>query len=232
MSLTTLDTQKELKLASKLLTKHEVFDEQGHISARDPEDPNKIWINKQTSPKTASLKDFVTVDIDFETLPDGIPTEVVIHTELFRARDDVQAVCHNHAPYTTAVASVGLEMKPVHHVGVLQKEPISVYEDYDLKGGTLIQTKSEGRELAELMGDDRALALRGHGANVVGGSIAETALSSLRLEYNSRMLWQQAAVGEPWYLPDELLDYLVELRYENIENGLGKSLNYYLETLE
>jgi len=76
------------------------------------------------------------------------------------------------------------------------------------------------------LGDDRALMLRGHGAILVGKSITEAVLASIKLEYNAKMIHMQASLGEPWYLPEENLEIIEESMYT--ESFMEKSIDYYL----
>lgn len=229
--MSNLEPRQKLALSSKLLEDAGVFDEQGHLSMRDPTDSESIWINKYSSPGKASLQEFIRFDLNASEFPDGVPMEAVIHSQIYETRDDVTAICHNHSPYAITVSSVGLEMRPVHLVGAVQAEPVTVFEDYEPEGGILITTENEGDKIAKALGDDRAIMLRGHGAVVVGQSLLEAVMGSIKLEYNSKMLYRQAQIGEPWYVPEELLEGLVEMMYS--ERGMVKSLDYYVaETLD
>jgi ribulose-5-phosphate 4-epimerase/fuculose-1-phosphate aldolase len=226
-----LEQKQQLVQACQILNEFGIFDEQGHLSARTEPGADEVYINEFTSPATASIQEFVKFDLNDDEYPESAPAETTIHGQIFRNRDDVNVICHNHSPYAIAVASVGLEMRPVHHVGAVQVDPVRVYEDYDVEGGMLITTDEEGQDIADALGDDRALMLRGHGAILVGETVTEAVMASLKLEYNSRMLYRQAQIGEPWYLPQEQLEASEEFMYTPA--GLEKSIDYYLtETLK
>lgn len=225
-----LERKQQLVQACRYLTSFGIYDEQGHFSARVEDGSDDIYINEFTSPTTVSLQDFVKFNLGDKEYPESAPAETTIHAQILRNRPDVNAVCHNHSPYAIAVASVGLEMRPVHHVGAVQVDPVRVYEDYDVEGGMLITTDEEGQDIADALGDDRALMLRGHGAITTGKTITEAALAALKLEYNSQMLHRQAMIGEPWYLPQEQLEESEEFMYT--EAGMEKSLDHYLTNME
>jgi HCOMODA/2-hydroxy-3-carboxy-muconic semialdehyde decarboxylase len=226
-----IESRKDLVMACKILDKFDVFDEQGHFSARTEPGANTIWINELTSPGTAGLEEFVKLDItDEDTWPDTLPAEIVMHTEVYHLRDDVNSICHNHSPYSIIVGSAGLEMRPLHTIGFVQRNPITVYQDYDDEGGMLVVTEEEGKKVAELLGGDRAIHLRGHGNIVVGRTIAETVVASLRLEYNSMLLYRTASVGEPWYMPQHLADEHAKIAYTR--GGFEKSFSYHLANVD
>ncbi len=225
-----LERKQQLVQGCRLLTGFEIFDEQGHLSARVEDGSYDIFINEFTSPATVSLQDFVKFNLDDEEYPESAPAETTIHAQILRNRPDVNAVCHNHSPYAIAVSSVGLDLRPVHHVGASQVDPVRVYEDYDVEGGMLITTDKEGQDIADALGDDRVLMLRGHGAITVGETISEAVMAAIKLEYNSKMLHLQASIGEPWYLPQAQLEESEEFMYT--EKGMEKSLDYYLTHME
>lgn len=225
-----LERKQQLVQGCRLLDSFDIFDEQGHLSARTGDGADEFFINEFSPPGTASLQEYVKVDLTADEYPESAPAETTIHAQIFRNRDDVNAICHNHSPYTIAVSSVGLEMRPVHHVGAVQVDPVTVYEDYHPEGGMLVVDDDEGQAIADALGDDRAIVLRGHGAILVGGSITETVMASIKIEYNSKMLYQQAAIGEPWYLPEERVRQTAEDMYT--EPYLEKSLDYYLTKMD
>lgn len=222
----SLETKQLMWQCCQVLTNFGIFDEHGHLSARTEPGSETVVINGHSSPRTASLQDFVTFDLADEAYPPGAPGETTIHAEVFRARDDVNAVCHNHSPFAVAVASTGVEMRPVHSNGAVQAEPIRVYDDVNEAGGLLITTDEEAAEVAELLGGDRVVMLRGHGAVVTGDSVADAVISSIKLEFNSRLLYHQALLGDPWYLPGHVVDREVERVHS--ESVIEKSLDYYL----
>ena len=68
--------------------------------------------------------------------------------------------------------------------------------------------------------------MRGHGAVVAGETVTEAVLASLRLEYNARLLYNEASVGDPWYLPRERLEDMVDVMYS--ERVMEKSMDYFV----
>lgn len=225
-----LERKQQLVQGCRILDSFDIFDEQGHLSARTEPGSDEFFINEFSPPGTASLQEFVKVDLTADEYPESAPAETTIHAQIFRNRPDVNAVCHNHAPYTITVTSVGLELRPVHHVGAVQVAPVTVYEDYHAAGGMLIVDDEEGQDIAEALGDDRALVMRGHGPILVGESITEAVLASLKIEYNSMMLYRQASIGEPWYLPEERVRHTAGDMYS--EKFMEKSLDYYLTKMD
>lgn len=223
-----VQTKQQLVLGCRLLDKAGIFDEHGHLSARR-EDPDRIWINAFASPGTTTMRDYIDVDLSGTDYPASAPGETPIHTQMFRNRPDVEAVCHHHAPYTTLLSSLGVPQRPVHPNGVVQSNAFSVFEDYHDEGGMLVTTEAEGQDLADALGDDDIVLLRGHGVVAVGESVSEVVAKCLKAEYNAELLYKQVVAGEPWYLPE----HLVERNVDNMlsESQIVKTLDYYFTKL-
>lgn len=225
-----LERKAQLVQGSRLLDSFGIFDEQGHLSARTAPGAESFWINEFSSPGTASVQEYVEVELGSDDYPESAPLETVFHTAIYRARDDVNAICHNHSPYVIHVTGAGLKLRPVHHIGVVQPGPVTVYEEYDQEGGMLITTDAEGKRVADALGDDRALVFRGHGATLVGETVVEATMAAIKLEYGARMLYHQALLGEPWYLPEAFVEEMAPLMFT--ESVLEKSFDYYLTRME
>jgi ribulose-5-phosphate 4-epimerase/fuculose-1-phosphate aldolase len=74
-----------------------------------------------------------------------------------------------------------------------------------------IQSEAEGMELANLLGDSRAVLLRGHGAVTTGKSLSEAVMGMAQLEEQARMNYlAYCAEGKDYtYLGNDLLDEML-----------------------
>ena len=89
----------------------------GHVSVRLPDDPGRFLMK----PAGIGLEEMrpdniITVDLDGRKVDGTMPrhNEVFIHSEVFRARPDVNAVVHTHPMHAVAFSSLG---KPLLAVG-------------------------------------------------------------------------------------------------------------------
>ncbi|NDF79798.1 MAG: class II aldolase/adducin family protein, partial [Betaproteobacteria bacterium] len=77
----------------------------GHVSIRSPEDPN-IFIMKPHSYgfDEITLENIVVCNMEGEKIDGGgrRHSEVFIHSELYKARPDVNSVIHTHPTYAVA----------------------------------------------------------------------------------------------------------------------------------
>ena len=100
------ETRYELAVANRILGHEGVLDAFGHVSVRHPGDPGRYLLSRSRSPELVEPADILEFTLDSE--PVAPPTvqlysERVIHGEIYKARPDVMAVCHHHAPADHAV---------------------------------------------------------------------------------------------------------------------------------
>jgi ribulose-5-phosphate 4-epimerase/fuculose-1-phosphate aldolase len=154
--------------------------------------------------------------------------EYPIHTEIMRARADVGATVHTHAPALSAFASLDTPLLPISHDGVLFCEPqIPRFT----RTGALIATTSLGAALTQTLGDARACLMPQHGAVTVGPDIETAVMHAVLLERACRTQLMALAAGGPkvWSDRDE-----VEFKRDQAWNPgqIGAGWQYLLRAAE
>lgn len=147
--------------------------------------------------------DLLTVDLDGNVIEgnDVVPAEIVIHTEIFKARPDVRSICHFHAPIATTFPIAGVELVPVFFLASVFRDGIAVHPHPDL-----IVSREQGQGLAASLADKRAVIMRGHGCVVVGESLPSCATGVYMLEENARFQYQAMQIGTVVPLTKEEMD--------------------------
>src|SRR5215469_16225749 len=108
--------------AGRILYQQGLTDYLGHCSARVPGTERVVIKPKHSktvrSPGALGPADMIVIDLDGNLLEgsDAPPAERFIHTEIYRARPDVQAVVHTHQRAATLLGVVGGDLLPVLHV--------------------------------------------------------------------------------------------------------------------
>ncbi len=179
-----LDSLKaDLATAVRLLTTEGLMDFNGHLSVRTPDDPNKILINPRHVSRTAvTANDIVTTDLRGKPLDaKEPPSETPIHTAIYRLRPEVVSVAHIHPTIATAFSIAQVPIVPVFTLGCLLGDGVPVFDKPDL-----VRSDALGDELAEVLGAHRAALMRGHGAVVVGESVAACFTACIWLEENAK----------------------------------------------
>ena len=126
---------EELVTATKILLHEGILDTFGHISARDPEDPNSFFLAQKLAPSLITTDDIQRFNLDGET-SDNRPSylERYIHSEIYKARPDVQCVLHSHSPAVLPYCFIDQPLRPVTHMGAFMGEAVPVYEIRDKHG--------------------------------------------------------------------------------------------------
>src|SRR5919198_3558045 len=164
----SLDELKaQLALACRMLANEGLFDQSGHISARHPEGDRLLIHPHPKSRSEVEPADLIEVDLEGRVLAgdERPPSELNIHTRIYRARPDVQAVCHLHSRMATVFSIAGRELRPVtNYAAFLGNGPVPVYDD-----PRLVHSTEQGDALAGALGDRRARPIRAP-RPVVGGA--------------------------------------------------------------
>ncbi|MGH7846249.1 MAG: class II aldolase/adducin family protein [Candidatus Binatia bacterium] len=192
--------EDDLRIASKIL-EWEIGDIWGHVGVRLP-DGNGIAVKLFRLPEEEDEDDWL-VHFDFSMKKisgiGGIPREAAIYTEVFKARPDAHAVTHCHAPMCVALSMANKQISTVHMQSKQFAEGVPVYPK-----PIYIIDADEGRELAQALGKEVAVVIRGHGIVTVGATIREACFQALYLERTAKMLAVAAALGfekaEPEFL--------------------------------
>jgi ribulose-5-phosphate 4-epimerase/fuculose-1-phosphate aldolase len=178
----------------------------GHVSVRDPEGRG-IWMKASTYGfEEIGREQVLLVSWDGEVLEgDGRRhIEYPIHTELMRARDDVNCVVHTHAPWAVAFASTHEPLRPISHEATYFVPPeVARFT----KTGDLITTAELGADVAGAVGDGNAAFMLHHGIVTCGGDVVSGVMAAVLLERACRTNIRALAGGGPksWSSDEEAL---------------------------
>src|SRR5262245_44338767 len=162
----------DLVAASRILAHHGVLDAWGHVSIRHPTNPERYLMSRARAPALVSAEDIMEFDLDSNPIDQRerrIFVERFIHGSAYRARPDVNAVVHSHSPTVIPFSVTAEPLKPISHIAsFLQKEvPVWEIRDVGITQGLLVTNNTQGRSLAETLGDGPVALMRGHGNVVV-----------------------------------------------------------------
>jgi L-fuculose-phosphate aldolase len=130
--------------------------------------------------------------------------EYPIHSELMRARPDVHAVVHTHAPWSVAFASTQEPLRPLSHEGTLFVPPdVARFTET----GDLVTTRELGASLARAVGDRNAALMVHHGIVTCGVDLPTAVFNAVFLERACRNNLRALMAGGPktWSDDDEAL---------------------------
>jgi len=167
----------------------------GHISFRLPDDPGLFFMKAHSiGLDEITPQNILTVDLDGKVVAGTARrhSEVYIHSEIFKARDDVNCVIHTHPTYSIALSSTGRTLKCYSQPGALFYEALGTYADTI----NLIRSAAMGERVARALGNGRAVLLKNHGVVVTGASIAEAVIGVIMLENGAMVQLLAEAAGE------------------------------------
>jgi ribulose-5-phosphate 4-epimerase/fuculose-1-phosphate aldolase len=176
----------------------------GHLTARDPEYPDRFWINPfGLNFAHVRVRDLLLVDAD-GTVVAGTgrvnPAGFAIHSQVHAARPDVVAAAHTHSTYGRAWSTLGRPLAP------LTQDACAFYEDHDVYDGFggVVLDADEGKRIAERLGGGKAVILRNHGLLTVGGSVPEAAWWFIAMERACQTQLLAEAAGAPVHIPPDV----------------------------
>jgi ribulose-5-phosphate 4-epimerase/fuculose-1-phosphate aldolase len=168
----------------------------GHVSARDP-DGRGVWMKASGFGfDEIEAEQVILVSWNGEVLEgEGRRhLEYPIHTELMRARPDVQSVVHTHAPWSVAFASTEAPLRPLSHEGTLFVPPdVARFT----KTGDLVVSAELGVDLAATVGDRNAALMVHHGIVTCGEDLPTAVFNAVFLERACRANVRALMAGGP-----------------------------------
>lgn len=194
---------QDLVIGYRVLAEHGIIDAYGHISVRSPTDPNRFFMARSIAPELVTEADMMEFGMDSEPIdpPKGFTPvlERYIHGEVYKARPEVMAVVHNHSPSVIPFCCTNTGLKPIFHMSAFIGQGVPNWEIRDAREGTdmLVRDNALGDSLAKKLGGHPAALMRGHGAVVVGETLAVAIGRSVYLEQNARMQFQAEMLKGP-----------------------------------
>ncbi len=124
-------------------------------------------------------------------LPDGVLGEVRIHQRFYQRRPDVGGVCRSMPPNVMALSTMRRTPRPRHGFGAYFAPGPGLWDDPQL-----IRTDEQAVGVAEQLGDNRAVVMRGNGAVTAGESLEQAVVFTWYLEDAARVELEVMRCGE------------------------------------
>jgi len=194
------ELRHEIAVANRILANEGIIDAFGHISARNPKDPNRYFISRHRASELVEPSDVLEMTLDSKPVVSTnlrLYSEMVIHGEIYKARPDVNSVCHHHAPSVLPFCATGVELVPLFHLGGTLGAKVPFWDSRDEFGDTnlLVRTPEEGASHARALGPHWMLLLRRHGASLAGKSVRECVFRSIYTTRNAELQLRAMAIG-------------------------------------
>jgi ribulose-5-phosphate 4-epimerase/fuculose-1-phosphate aldolase len=182
----------ELVMANHILARFGVVDAFGHVSIRHPDRADRYIMSCSRAPEQVEIEDLVEFDMGGRPISDDRPlyAERAIHSEIYRVRPDVAAVCHNHAPATLPFSVTNTPLRPIAHVAAPMGYCVPSWDIREHFGDTdmLVTTPEVAKSLVAVLGDGPTILMTGHGSTVATHDIRATVLTSVYMNENAKLL--------------------------------------------
>lgn len=215
----------ELVIANRVIAHLKLVDSFGHITIRNPENPQRFFMSRSRAPSLVAKEDILEFNLDSSPVDlRGLSPykERFIHGALYRARPDVVSVCHNHAHELLPLAVTKTAMRPALHSASVIGHEVPVWDIRDEFGDTdlLVTSNEMGDSLARAVGKGKAALMRGHGSVIAGRSLRDAVFATFYLRLNAEVLIKAMSMGkEVTYLSPGEVDLSGELHSQPLSQG-------------
>ena len=169
----------------------------GHITARDPGDPELFWVNPFAVRFGAiSVSDLICVNAQGDVVEGDRPVNraaFAIHSQVHAARPDVMAAAHSHSLYGKSWSSLGRTLDPITQDVCAFYQDHGLFDDYT---GVVVDTE-EGKRIGVALGPHKAVILRNHGLLIVGHTVDEAVWWFITMERSCQAQLLAEAAGTP-----------------------------------
>lgn len=183
------DKQILVRKAARALARAGLVHAYGHCSARL--DENSFLV---CAPQPMGMikpgEDGTVVPVDGE-LPDGVLGEVRIHQQIYQRRPEVGGVCRTMPMNVMALSTMSKTPRARHGFSSYFAPQPPLWDD-----PLLLRSDEQAAQLAETMGDNRALIMRGNGAVTAGECLEDAVVFAWYLEDAARVELEVMKCGE------------------------------------
>ncbi|HJZ19305.1 MAG TPA: class II aldolase/adducin family protein, partial [Bradyrhizobium sp.] len=196
----------DIVTGSRVLADFGVLDRFGHVSARDPKNPDHFLMARSLAPALVTADDIMEFDLDGNAIDArgrNLFLERFIHSEIYRARPDVMSVVHTHSPGVIPFSISQVPLRAVFHNAAFLAAGAPVWDIRKDFGETdmLVRNGAIGKSLALTLADRPVVLMRGHGDVAVGPSVKMAVFRAYYTDVNAKLQAQALALGgEPNYL--------------------------------
>ena len=166
--------KKEIVLGYRLFAKLGWGDlGDGHISGRDPEQPDSFWLLDANTPFiNAATESLVRVDAQGQVVEGRGETNwpaFYIHSPILQARSDLTSVVHTHTSAGIAFSAEARLFEMISQEACFFNDDHALFDDEEVQ----VQSLECGSRIADALATNAALILRNHGLLTVGESVRQ-----------------------------------------------------------
>jgi len=201
------DTEQHLRdqvaACTLLLNDLKILGYSGHVSARLP--GGRGFLIQSVDQSRASLRPELLLICDMDgrlvSGPAGLrpPSEVFLHSEIFRERPDVNSIAHFHHDRTSSFTLAdGPQLVPVKNHAVRWANGIPVHPNPNH-----VNSPARGQALAKTLGQAHAALIRAHGQVIVAETVPGVLIDAVHFIENAEAMYDACMLGRVIPLSEE-----------------------------
>jgi ribulose-5-phosphate 4-epimerase/fuculose-1-phosphate aldolase len=168
----------------------------GHITARDPIEPDTFWVNPFGVPFAhICVSNLIRVDHHGAVVEGDAPVNeaaFAIHSQVHAARPDVIGAAHSHSTYGRALSTLGETLEPITQDVCAFYDDHALFDDYT----GVVTDIQEGKRIAATLGENKAVILRNHGLLSVGTTVDSAVFWFISMERSCEVQLLAKAAGQ------------------------------------
>jgi HCOMODA/2-hydroxy-3-carboxy-muconic semialdehyde decarboxylase len=152
-----MELTENLVAANRILAQQGVLDGYGHVSVRDSRRSDRFLMSRSLAPEMVTAADILEYDLEGNAIDargHASYLERFIHSAIYKARTDVQAVVHNHSPSVIPFGVSSVPMQPLYHMAAFLGAGIPVFDIRKYSGITdMFLSDPDGRAVGRGSGE-------------------------------------------------------------------------------
>ncbi|MGN6473640.1 MAG: class II aldolase/adducin family protein [Mycobacteriales bacterium] len=168
----------------------------GHITARDPIEPDTFWVNPFAVPFAhVSVSKLIRVNETGQVVEGDYHVNEAafcIHSRVHQARPDIVAAAHSHSTYGRALSALGELLEPITQDVCAFYDDHALFDDYT----GVVTDLEEGKRIAHALGENKAVILRNHGLLTAGTSVDAAVWWFITMERSCQVQLLAKAAGK------------------------------------
>lgn len=191
--------------------------QRGFVASNDGNFSVRLNEKEILTTPTGVSKGFMSADMMVKVDYDGNPliknpaykpsSEIKMHLDIYKNREDINAVCHAHPPYATSFAVAGIPLDKC-----ILPEAIVILGAVQIAGYGLPSTNELPEMIRPFIRNSDAVLLQNHGALTMGKDFMDAYFKMETLEHSANIIWKAIQLGNLNILPPEERDRLLTLR--------------------
>lgn len=199
------EKKQVLETARKIEERGLIVGTSGNVSLRLPPDGGRelLAITPTSRYKSSlNLEDIQIIDFAAKPVEGNLQpsSEAMLHINVYKARQDVRAVIHNHSVYASAMAVAHQEIPPI-------LEDQAIFLGGEIKAAAYAPWGSQElvRNVMQALEDRNAALLMNHGAIGIGRDLREALTACELLEKTAKIYYLSLTMGKVNLLSEEAL---------------------------